>query len=198
MAASARPVARRAGRTAGEPGCCTCVTEERHDNTVTFVAVTDIAPIPGESIVGWYGPGTDEFVGERSERAAQRFHRLAPRWRGPFDVGQQAGHQLKAKAGPVSGTMSVTTGRQVLWRTSRQSPKHVASAYKGPLEIAPVCHGSKPGVRGHITSAVPALLLARRIAQRLDAARPPARPAALLGGDPLAPSFRLIDEIAQP
>ena len=65
MAASDRPVARRAGRTARDPGCCNFVTEERHDNTVTFVTVTDIAAIPGESIVGWYGPGTDEFVDGR-------------------------------------------------------------------------------------------------------------------------------------
>ncbi|MEW6046685.1 MAG: hypothetical protein AB1609_09430, partial [Bacillota bacterium] len=44
-----------------------------------------------------------------------------------------------------------------------------------PLEIQPVYHWSEPGVRGHITSAVLALLLARMIEQRLEAAGMPQR-----------------------
>lgn len=79
-------------------------------------------------------------------------------------------------------------GKWVLWTTTRQSPEEVALAYKGlleveecfrtlktPLEIQPVYHWSEPGVRGHITSAVLALLLARLIEQRLEAAGMPQR-----------------------
>ena len=46
---------------------------------------------------------------------------------------------------------------------------------KTPLEIQPVCHGSEPGVRGHTTSAVLALLLARLIERRLEMASKPQR-----------------------
>ncbi|MEW6049424.1 MAG: hypothetical protein AB1609_23620 [Bacillota bacterium] len=67
-------------------------------------------------------------------------------------------------------------------RTARQSAEKTALAVKGlleveqsfpalktPLQIRPVYHWSEPGVRSHITSSVLALLLARRIEQRLEA-----------------------------
>ena len=79
-------------------------------------------------------------------------------------------------------------GKWVLWTTSRLSSEEVAVAYKGlleveesfralktPLEIRPVYHWSEPGVRGHIASAVLALLLARLIEQRLQRAGMPQR-----------------------
>lgn len=77
-------------------------------------------------------------------------------------------------------------GKWVLWTTSSLPPEEVALAYKGlleveasfrtlktPLEIQPVYHWSEAGVRGHITSAVLALLLARLIERRLEAAGMP-------------------------
>ncbi len=79
-------------------------------------------------------------------------------------------------------------GKWVLWTTSSLPPEEVALVYKGlleveasfrtlktPLEIQPVYHGSDAGVRGHITSAVLALLLARLIERRLEAAGMPQR-----------------------
>ena len=38
------------------------VSEGRHG--ITFVTVSDVAPIPGESVVGLYDPESDEFVEE--------------------------------------------------------------------------------------------------------------------------------------
>lgn len=74
-------------------------------------------------------------------------------------------------------------GKWVLWTTTRLGPEEVALAYKGlleveesfrtlktPLEIQPIYHWSEPGVRGHVMSAVLALLLSRRLEQRLEAA----------------------------
>ena len=78
-------------------------------------------------------------------------------------------------------------GKWVLWTTASLLPEEVALAYQGlleveasfhlktPLEIQPVYHGSEAGVRGHITSAVLALLLARLIERRLEAAGMPQR-----------------------
>lgn len=47
------------------------VSEERHDTTATFVAVSDIAPIPGVSELVWYDPEGDEFREEADEGGGQ-------------------------------------------------------------------------------------------------------------------------------
>ena len=39
-------------------------SEERLDTTATFVAVADVAPIPGESDLVWYDPERDEFASD--------------------------------------------------------------------------------------------------------------------------------------
>ena len=94
-------------------------------------------------------------------------------------------------------------GKWVLWTTATLSPAEVALAYTGlleveasfwplktPLEIQPVYHGSDAGVRGHITSAVLVLLLARLIERRLEAAGMPQQARAALA------TLAGIDEVA--